>query len=62
MGRLLLPAHLLRSVLWMVHLPAQYGGLRGGRSVTEVSARTHTHTHELHSYSYGQHAALAASC
>lgn len=45
MERLLLLAHFLCSVLRMVHLSAQYGRLRGGRSVTKVGAHTHSYTH-----------------
>lgn len=50
MERLLLLSHFLCSVLRMVHLSAQYGGLRGGRSVTKVGAHTHSHTHKNTTY------------
>lgn len=58
---LLLPAHLIRSVLRLVHLPAQHGWMWGGRSVTEVRMHMHAHMHaRMHALELGS--VVAASC
>ncbi|XP_061618695.1 putative transporter SVOPL isoform X4 [Phyllopteryx taeniolatus] len=45
--RLLLAPHLLRSVLRLVRLPAQHGGLRRGRSLARVRVEDGVHTSQV---------------
>ncbi|XP_071359135.1 putative transporter SVOPL isoform X3 [Trachinotus anak] len=44
--RLLLPPHLVRSILRLVHIPAQHGRLWGRRSVTGVCVEDRVHPSE----------------